>query len=239
MRVLALVPIGIFGIAFSLTRSRGGFLALLVGLLCLFRSRFGWMKTIILSAIVVPLAFLAFGGRQTQLDISDSGDTAQSRIHLWSEGLEIFRTAPVFGIGKGEFDEQVGQVAHNSFLHCFTELGLVGGMLFLGTFLCSFVMLRRLGQSGFCNPSPSLVRFRPYLMAIAAAYAAGLLSLSRSYVVTTYLILGLVTAFAGMTTARSMPLLRFDTRLLFKIGVISVTFLACAYAFVRVFAQWG
>ena len=44
------------------------------------------------------------------------------------------RQSPVFGIGKNRFGEEAGQVAHNSFVHAFTELGPLGGMVFLGAF---------------------------------------------------------------------------------------------------------
>jgi len=77
-------------------------------------------------------------------------------------------------------------------------------------------------------------------MAIVAAYAAGLLSLSRPYVVTTYMVLGLVTAFAGLAAAnRPVPLMRFNPRLLLRLATASVTYLVAIYAVVRVFAHWG
>jgi O-antigen ligase len=236
LRLIAIFPLALFGFAMGLTYSRGGFLALMLGLLYLVRSRFGWGKTILISILVVPGMFMLFAGRQTQIDIGDRNDTAQARIQLWSEGLELFRESPVFGIGKEEYAEVVQHVAHNSFLHSFTELGIVGGTLFLGTFFCSFVMLHRLTAAKLQIADPQLRYFLPFLAAIIIAYAVGLLSLSRSYVVTTYLILGLVAAFVRVATIGGRhPVLTFDLKLLGRLGIASVAYLACIYSIVRIF----
>src|SRR5205807_1762810 len=137
-----LAPIGLFGYALSLTQSRGGFIALLGALLTLVWSRFGWRKAIPLAAILVPVMFMLFDGRMTGLSASEG--TGQERIQLWSEGFNFFREAPIFGIGMDEFTEEVRQPAHNSFVHCYAELGFFGGSLFFGAFFTAFWSLSRL-----------------------------------------------------------------------------------------------
>ena len=53
-RWLWLLPLGAMGYALLMTGSRGGMLALLVGLLIFFRSRFGTVMTFVLGAVVLP-----------------------------------------------------------------------------------------------------------------------------------------------------------------------------------------
>ena len=64
--------------------------------------------------------------------ISADEGTGQARIQLWSDGLMFFQQSPLFGIGMENYRQFSRHVAHNSFIHCFAELGLLGGTLFLG-----------------------------------------------------------------------------------------------------------
>src|SRR5262249_27232216 len=147
--------------------SRGGFLAFLIGLLVLFHARFGTWKAGALAGLAVPALLLLFAGRQTTF--TGGNDAGEGRIYLWREALVTFKEAPLFGIGQGLFEEQAGLVAHNSFIHCFAELGFLGGTLFLGAFLIALGTIYRLGRPGVVIADPSLQRLRPYLLAILAA----------------------------------------------------------------------
>src|SRR5205085_1542342 len=83
------------------------------------------------------------------------------------------REAPLFGIGYREYSEQVGQVAHNSFVHCYTELGFFGGTAFLGAFFCTLLALFRLGGQRVPTADPALARLRPYVLTLVLGYTAG------------------------------------------------------------------
>ncbi|MBI3406897.1 MAG: O-antigen ligase family protein [Planctomycetes bacterium] len=124
--------LGLFAYALMLTHSRGSFLALLAGLGTLFYARFGKRNTVILGMIALPALLVLFAGRMT--NISTDEGSGKTRIQLWSDGLVLFQEAPLFGIGMEEYRNRATHVAHNSFLHCFTELGVGGGTLFLGAF---------------------------------------------------------------------------------------------------------
>jgi O-antigen ligase len=238
-RWLSLPLIGLFGYALSLTHSRGGFLALLAGMLVLFSARFSWWKTLLLGAATLPAMFGLFSGRQTNINLGGD-DTMHARIQLWSEGLDLFREAPMFGIGCRQYADDVGQVAHNSFVHCYVELGFFGGTLFVGAFFCAVLGLYRLGRPGTPIADPALARLRPYLVAIIAAYGTGLLSLSRAYIAPTYMVLGLAAAYVRLTSAYwPTPVVRFDARLAVNLVLVSVLSLVGIYLFVRVFVQYG
>ena len=61
--------------------------------------------------------------------------------------MALLRQYPLVEVGKGEFAEGVGHVAHNSYVHCYTELGLLGGTFFFAAFYISLAYLRRLGAA--------------------------------------------------------------------------------------------
>ena len=184
---------------FALTRSRGGFLSLLAGGMVWLVVRFGWRKALWIGLLAGPVLLVAFGGRQTNINLSDENDTAHGRVELWRDGIYMFRSAPVFGIGYGHFGDEGGLVAHNSYIHSYAELGFVGGTLFMGAFLLPMVVCRRMGR---CEGIGSdLQRLRPCMMAVLVAYGVGLFSLSRPYVCTTYMPLGMLMAFCALGRA--------------------------------------
>jgi O-antigen ligase len=227
-------PLGLFAYGLALTQSRGGFLALLVGLVVLLRARFGWTLTLVLGALLLPVLFVGFAGRQTS--ISTETTTGQERIQIWSDGIMLFRGAPLFGIGANKYSDEVGHVAHNSYLHAFTELGLLGGTLFVGAFACALGALARLRRGQRRIVLPELARLHPYLTGTLAGYASGMLFLTLNYIVPTYTMLGLAATYAQMTDVRP-PLapVRCDTRLAGRLLLLSLGFLAGMYVFVRLF----
>jgi O-antigen ligase len=240
LRPVCLGLVGLFGYALILTHSRGGFLALLAALLVLLQARFGWRKALVLAGPALAILFLLFAGRQTSIDLSDRDSTGQGRIQLWAEGLALFRQFPLFGVGYGEYGEHVGLVAHNSFVHCYVELGMLGGTLFTGAFYLALAGLHQLGSPRGQIPDAEVRRLHPFLKALAAGYVAGMLSLTRCYIVPTYMVLGLVAAYSRFSAARPAPsLMRFDTRLVLRLAVASLAGLTTIHVFVRLFVRWA
>jgi O-antigen ligase len=233
-RLVWLLPLVLFLYALSLTYSRGGFLALTVGLAVLLGARLGAARAVAMAAVLLPVLLVFFSGRQT--DISTTVNTGQARVDIWAHGLVLFQQAPLFGIGENYYGDNAGQVAHNSFLHCFTELGFFGGTLFLGAFILALATMRRFGSERCHILDPDMRRLRPFLFAAIAAYATGLMALSNSYIESTYAVLGLSTAFAQVTPVYpAPPVLRFDFRLVQRLALWGLGFLLVMYAFARVF----
>jgi hypothetical protein len=233
-RWLWLGPLGILFYAFSLTQSRGGFLALLGGLFAFLLTRFGCRTTLGLAALLLPALFITLAGRQT--DISAGSGTGQERIQIWSDGLLLFRDAPLFGVGMNEFEKLVGHVAHNSYLQALVELGLFGGTLFLGAVFLAVMNLHR-AKTGGCEIADSdLKRLHPYLTGAVTGYAVGMFSLTLNYIVPTYMILGLAAAWNRVATTRPpTPPAPFDLRLVRRFLALSLFFLVVLTLFVRVF----
>jgi putative inorganic carbon (hco3(-)) transporter len=236
--LLWLVPVTVFVYALALTQSRGGLLGLLAGLMVFTWQKFGLKKAICAGMMLLPVMLFIFGGRQTKLDTGET--TAQQRILLWSDGLLLLREAPVFGIGMNKYAEELGLVAHNSFVHCYTELGLFGGTIFFGLYYITLSNFRRLGNNAQAA-SDELARLRPYLMAIVTGQLVGMLSLSRCYAVSTYIALGLSAAYFNLVAVPNQPspLPAVDRQLCARLGLASVLFLAGTHLFVRTFAQYG
>ena len=240
LRAVYAALILVFAYSVYLTQSRGGFLALLAVLLTYCAAHWGWKRTAMLAAVALPLLLVVFKSRITSFDEGMGEGTGMSRLQLWSAGLALFRQSPLFGIGFGNYAEEVGQVAHNSFVHCFTELGFFGGAMFLGAFGSALVMLYRLGWDETLDESPELKSTLTCIIALVAGFTASMFSLSRCYVVPTYVGLGLATAFARLTGEQvpvSLP--RFDSLFLKRIALASVCFLGAMYVFVRVAVRWS
>lgn len=237
LRLGMIFPLLLFAYALSRTQSRGGMLALLAGLGAFMRMRFGWMQSVLLGMILLPLLLVVFAGRQTS--ISTSEGTAQERIQIWSDGLALFRQAPLFGIGVDEYDKQVGHVAHNSYIHAFVEMGLFGGFFYVGAFALALESFYRYSTSGRLILDPELRRLYPYLFAMIAAYAVGMLSLTLCYIIPTYTMLALAIVYRSMTVASPpLPVPRCDGPLVLRLGGLSIATLVSFSLFVRMFVKW-
>jgi O-antigen ligase len=224
--------LGTLGYAFVLTHSRGGLIALVAAGAAFVPARIGWRNAIPLVVLAVPLLVMA-PGRQAELNLDNPEDTFQMRLELWSRSLDLFRSAPLTGIGQGQLVERLGQVAHNSYLQAFAELGFFGGAAFLGVFLLTL--------RGLWAGSPAereSARLRPIMLAMVAGYAAGLLSLSRCYTATTQLVLGIAGAHLGLVwRSRGTLAPALDARCMARIAAAGAGFLILAFIFVRLATQ--
>ena len=237
MRPVWLVLLLFFGYALMLTHSRGGFLALMAGLATLFYLKFGGKKTVLLGSLCLPLLLVGVAGRMTSIS-ADEG-TGQARIQLWSDGLTFFMHSPLFGIGMDNYRQFSNHVAHNSFIHSYTELGMIGGTLFLGAFYFAIKSMVDLRQTPVEGIDPELRRLHPFLMATLIAYTIGICFLSRSYIVPTYMMLGLIVVYARLHTTQVLVPMPAWTALAWpRLACISVGFLVLSNTFVRVFVRW-
>jgi len=180
-----------------------------------------------------------------QANIGLGEGTGQDRIQLWAEGLTEIKSAQIlFGIGMNKYADIAELVAHNSFVHAYVELGFFGGTLFFGCFFFAALALYRLLRAPpECHErfEPELVRFAPFLAAILLATTVGLFSLSRCYVVPTFLVFGIAAAFINLTRFRrpaARPVVMWNqfhvTRLVGSSGAL----LAGLFVFTRLFARF-
>jgi hypothetical protein len=228
VKIVWLLPIGLFGYALVLTQSRGGLLGMLVAFATLVFARLKrkWALPLVIACAAAALVIV--GGRKEDVI---RGDTAHERIMLWADGFSALFRSPFFvptGIGVEQYVEETNQVAHNSFVHAYVEMGLLGGTLFLGAFLMALWMLWDLRRFEDRIASLELRAARPYVMAMVAGYCGGMYSLSRNYIVPTYMSLGIATAYLAM--AMPDPPARFRVSRtwavrLALIGILGLVFL--------------
>lgn len=240
MRFAWLFPLFVLGTGLVFTRSRGGLLAGVVGGMTLLLLRYGgkWTATIaLLGACALPFA----AGRQTEIDLEDG--TGQERIQMWSEGLAELKSPNIlFGIGQGCYSDIAGLVAHNSYVHAYVELGFFGGTFFFGMFYFALLGLYRIYKVRSQIHDPELRRLCPFLIGVLAAWGMGLFSLSRGYVVPTYMIIGIMACYIQLAEQRLRPprhVSLWDSHHVIRLVGASAGTLLFFFVFVRVFARFG
>jgi O-antigen ligase len=199
----------------------------------LFWAKFGRKKSFLMAVAVLPLVFVLFAGRQTSLDTAQG--TGQRRIQLWNEGLTLLIHSPFLGIGTSQYEQHVGQVAHNSFIHAFTELGFFGGALYLGAFVYALTSLARLGARGVQIRDPQVARLRPYILAALASYTICEFSLTHCYLVPTYGMLALATVCINLADPEGrLPHSRLGGRFFMRIFCGAAVFIVIMFIYVKV-----
>jgi hypothetical protein len=160
------------------------------------------VRALLTSIAGATFVLFAVGGRQGNIS---GGGTAHDRLIFWSSGLiELFRR-PLYiptGLGGGWFTDEFGLVAHNSFVQAYVEFGVLGGGAFLGAFALAVIMTYRLGR-GIHAPAWA-VDARHYVVALLVGYAIGCYSLTRNFVIPTYLTLGMASVLLNMA-APTLP----------------------------------
>lgn len=243
-RFSALPLLGLLLLGLFMTKSRGGILAFGAAAGVLAYARWGKLRAILAGIAASPLVLLVFKMRG---DESMGEGTGQHRVQLWAEGFSLLKSSPLFGIGYGRYAEEMGLVAHNSFVHTFTELGIFGGTCFFGVFFSALIacyQLRKLGAED--DELKATQRRIATITAAICGIGFSMLTLSRAYVAPTYLVMGLVAATIACESRRleyegwSLPRLPCaDQAWAQKQVIASIGFLVATYVFIRLTARWG
>lgn len=175
-----------------LTHSRGALVGLMV-VLGFALSRYlhpAGSLAIAVVAIILLLVPLS-GGRE----ISMNEASTSGRLMAWGAGIGMLKSSPVFGVGYDAFQESYNQTAHNSFVLCFAELGLFGYFFWLGLIVYTLVELNHLLRSiPATAENDRLLRCAKLLRTSLAAFLVSAWFLSRTYIMTFYLLIGMAVA---------------------------------------------
>lgn len=243
VRYLWIAPTLLLLVVLALTHSRGAFLALSCAIPAAVAYRRG-MGLAFLSVLVLPLLAVFFSGRMTNFAALNQG-TGQTRIQIWSNSLEVLRENMLFGIGEGLLVEESGVVAHNSYIHCFAELGLFGGTAFVACVLAAGLSLWESRSTHLADqqqaklslPARDLANMQVFIFASLAGYAGGMLALSRQFITPTYLVLGLATA-TQLLSGKPAVKWKANSRLLILSLIVSAACLLGFHILVRTFVNW-
>lgn len=131
-RALAVAPTALLLLATFYTGSRGGYITALVILGSFAAVRAGLSKKKLIALGVFGVLFVMVGPAYLT-STRDSSNSAQHRVDMWAEGIEMAQYHPVLGIGRGRFAEYTGTlIAHNSAVEIMGEAGFAGLFLWLG-----------------------------------------------------------------------------------------------------------
>jgi O-antigen ligase len=114
-----------------LTQSRGGQLVFMAVLGAYFIRQYGIRGALFGLVLCAPMLLL--GGR--------SGEEAEAssleRIECMYEGMNMFRSYPIVGVGQGMFTEHHRLTAHNSYVLACAELGFIGMVIWVAVLYIS------------------------------------------------------------------------------------------------------
>jgi putative inorganic carbon (HCO3(-)) transporter len=189
----------VYGI--HLTRSRGGAVALVIVLWRFAARRVGFAPALVVL-VMLGGAVVArdYGGRALSTDLDES---ASERIVAWTEGFDMLKTSPLLGVGFGGFSDHHTLTAHNSLVLCFAETGLVGCFFWVGLVVVTLLELHGLTRLPGTEPFDEMARqWAEGLQLALIGFLVAAFFLSRTFVPTLYLILGLSAAVATIARAK-------------------------------------
>ncbi|GHE89468.1 O-antigen ligase family protein [Thalassotalea profundi] len=130
MKLTMLCTLGALIYGIYLTGSRGSMLGAggLLGVYLLVVN--AGPKLFISGVLLAPIAATVVASLQRGIDASANG-----RLEAWYAGIQMLLANPIFGVGKGQFREEHGLVAHNSYIHVAGELGVPGYSLWGGALI--------------------------------------------------------------------------------------------------------
>jgi len=176
--------------ALLMTASRGGMIAALVGifiLLALWRRELGLARIVFLFlfvAIFLSIAYLALPEQEKETlvwkwnpevrkELTPEEDYGSGRLDIWKIGGAAFLKSPIVGTGWDTYTYVTrsalkhGFAAHNTYIHYFVTLGLIGGVLFIFILWKIHRILWRVMKKKLTAPETVILR----------GYAAGFYSL--------------------------------------------------------------
>jgi hypothetical protein len=250
-----LLPASILLFGDFLTHSRGSLLALMAIAIVAIRPRIGTLPAAILAGVLFAAAkVLDFAGGR---DISV--EAGVDRTSLWGQGLDVFKQHPLFGVGLNRLPEytDVHLTAHSSIVVCAAELGLLG-LYFWSLYL--FPTVRdaltlaspEKVKEGEAIPSEEEVypapvrklevpskseinRLGRIVTLSLTGYLVAAWFLSRAYVVTLFMIGGIIEVIFEMALRNGMvaPRMKFSRAIMYS-GVLAASLVLTMYIMLRV-----
>ena len=239
-KVIYLVSAIILIIGIFLTNSRGGILAFFVSTLIyisLVFPRQNKVLKIFIGVVIFILFVLLSPTRMSQLSADDS--SSYGRIEAWYAGINMLKSAPIFGVGYGRFMDYHFRTAHNSVVLIAAEIGFLGLYCWIGLFYLSLRNLYLLNYSSVKKFAQVKKQNRLFVCALFSGIAGFLASaffLSRAYISLPYMLVALSVAMINISQDKGESSgVIFSTMEFNKIFLITVIFLMLTYLAVKVY----
>jgi len=182
-RLLAVASAGLTVNAIILCRTRSAFIGLICGaiaaaVLAPRANRFRIQLLLLLGAVAaVNLTDDHFWTRMSTLMDKESlnqDPATVNRMELWGYAMHLLADHPE-GVGPGNFRRVIGQYdpkyynrsAHNTLIICLTELGVLGGFVFVSMVLGSILYIRRTSRLAHLTDDPAETRLLAYGLLIS------------------------------------------------------------------------
>jgi O-antigen ligase len=181
------IPIALlFLMGVYFTGSRGAELGMVVLLGLFLTRRFKTAGAVISTALgaLLLLAINAIGTREISMS------AGMDRLAIWSDGMSYFKQSPLWGIGIRGFADRQGMTAHNSYLLCAAELGLLGFFLWMSMVVVTLIQLSRVPKV-VGKSNPAMARWALALRLSLSVYLFTSFFISRTYDLPLFLLLGM------------------------------------------------
>ncbi|PFG54824.1 O-antigen ligase [Marinobacter sp. LV10R520-4] len=189
--------------------SRGGQLALLVGLIYLLLAyKKIRLKNLVYVTVFVSVAWALFPAEQkARFETAGSDQTSTTRLDYWEAGIDMAKEYPLLGVGfkafpehyhrhykvmDGSFLSNRKEVAHNSMIEVVSTLGIPALILYLWFHFSVFSIGSLLKKHK--EPEPELVFFESFRVSLNGAiltYFIGAIFMSITFYPYIYFLLGL------------------------------------------------
>lgn len=218
LKLLALVGLGLGGMALIFTLTRGGWIAaaLSVALFCVLAWRRGWMPPAV--PLLLGLVTVAVGALfQNSILIRFFGDdrgAALARVHLMSLAWNMIRDHPILGVGANNFAYLLPEYAtpefggkwlytvHNAYYLTWAELGIFGLLALVSFLLVAIARGWRVWQWRDRTLAPLALGFSVALVGHMTHLAVDVFN-ARPHFQPVWLIAGLLTALATGASYRT------------------------------------
>lgn len=216
LRKALLICVPLTAITIGMTHSRGGFLALSMGLLVMIiRSRRRVAGLTMMGVVMVGGAVLGPSGivsRVQSIGEYEEDPSAQARFAAWRTAAEMIRANPAFGVGFGHFQDNYNRydpankdeslrksashVAHNSYLQIWAECGSFTFLLYLTLILLSFLDLWAVRRMALRRYYASwILNYTTMFEASLATFVLGSVFLNRAHFDLLYHWVAIILAF--------------------------------------------
>lgn len=225
--IVRVLSVGCMALIFKgvvLTQSRGGFASLLIVISVSFATKVKIRYVIIGGMLLLPILFGFASGRFTEMDSREG--SSYRRVQVWVDGLGMFKSSPLLGVGKGMFKRHasVRLIAHNSFIENFSETGFVGFFIFNMMFYISLLNIYGLSKEA---ADPRVKSIAAALLCSIIGYAATSLFITTDFDLL-YVMFGLTASYCYLHDSFK----KIGKRDVYIVAGLSFCFIASVQAFV-------